>query len=231
MATPGPVYTTGTPAPPPIVMPRRYTGKRKRTIRKPRRVARKRTVSRANLRNDIYYFRRWIRNPETIVGNATYNPYISAYAFTFNQLVNVGEFTSLFDQYMITRIQVRWFLRIDPSAQTAATASYPRHYCFKDWDDSGLPIDLNAFREHSKCQVRVMHPNRPIVVTYKPAVLIQLYETLTNAAYGPKWRQWIDCNDPDVPHYGLKWAIDDLTNTNYRVTTEVRYWFKMRGAR
>lgn len=208
----------------------RKGGKRGRTSKR-RKLAPKMRLSRANLKNDIHYFKRYITNPETISGNVAWNPYIAAYSFTFGQLVNVGEYTALFDQYQITTIVVKWYLRIDPSAQTAATASFPKMYYFRDYDDAAPPPTLNNFREHARCQVRVMNPNRPITVRLKPAILQQLYQTAVAAGYGPKWNTWIDMNDNAVPHYGIKWAIDNLTNTNYRVDTEVRIWFKCRGVR
>lgn len=184
-----------------------------------------------NLSRDIYYFKRYITNPETISGNAAHLPYLSGYSFNFGQLVNSGEYTALFDQYMITYIQVKWFLKIDPGAQAAAGATYPRLFVCRDYDDGDPPPTLNNLREHARTQVRVMNPNRPVTVGFKPAIASQIYNTPVAAGYGPKWKQWIDCNNPAVPHYGLKFAIDDLTNVNYRVTTEVQYWFRCRGTR
>ena len=195
------------------------------------RVPHRATVSKANLFRDVYYFKRYITDPETIAGNAAHNPLIKSYSFNFGQLINSNEFVALFDQYMITYVQVKWFLKIDPGAQAAGAASYPRMYLVRDYDDDMLAPTLNNLREHARCQVVVMNPNRPVVCGVKPAIATQVYNTTLAAGYGPKWKTWIDCNNPAVPHYGIKWAIDDLTNTNYRVTTEVKFWFRCRGAR
>lgn len=209
---------------------RRYVSKKKKRATKKRFYKRRRVIN-PNLKRDIYYFKRYISNPETITGNAVHAPYLAGYSFNLGQLPNVGEFTALFDQYRITYIQVKFFLKIDPGAQTAATASYPRIFYCRDYDDDVLPPSLNVLREHNRTSVRVLHPNRAVTVGFKPAIADLIYSSPTSSAYSPQWKQWIDCNNSAVPHYGLKWAIDDFTNTNYRLSTEVRYWFQCRGMR
>jgi len=214
-------------------------GTRRRTAAPARRVKRARPTRKrgmrmartVNVKRDIYFFTRGMNNPGTYTGNVAYAPLLQASAFTFTSLVNASEFTALFDQYKITHVQVKFFLKIDPGAQSAAGASYPKLFTITDHDDESPPASLNVMREHPRCRIRVMNPNRPVTVNIKPAILGLAYKTAVASAYCPKWKQWIDCNDSMVPHYGLKWAIDDLTNTNYKVDTEVKMWFACRGAR
>ncbi|MEO5351385.1 MAG: hypothetical protein H7836_17345, partial [Magnetococcus sp. YQC-3] len=142
-----------------------------------------------------------------INGNAGYIPFTNASTFTFNQLPNIGDFISLFDRYKITYIKLYIWLKIDPSAQTAATASYPKLYWVKDYDDASTPATLNEIREHQSCKVAVMHPNRPIVIRLKPSTLSLTYRSALASTYTPRWNQWVDMANTDVPHYGLKLAI------------------------
>lgn len=199
--------------------------------RKYRKTMLTRSARIVNLNKDVHYFKRMVSTPGSFSGNVAYAPLLQAWSFNFNQLANAGEFTALFDQYKITHIQCKFFLKIDPGAQSAAGASYPKLYWCADHDDDSAAPSLNAMREHSKTKVRVLHPNRPVVCNIKPAILAMTYKTATTTGYCPMWKKWVDCNDSTVPHYGLKWAIDDLTNTNYKVDTEVTYWFQTRAAR
>lgn len=209
--------------------------KRRRTyIRRKKRVYRKksslRVTRRVNVNKDVHFFKRSFFSG-TINGSATHNPYLEGLYFTFSQLPNVSEFSSLFDRYMITHAKVYYHLKIDPSAQTASTATFPKMYIVKDYDDSAVPASLNALREHSKCYYKVMTPNRPVVINIKPAILDTLYRSAVSSSYSPKWRQWVDMANTDVPHYGWKIGIDDLTNTNYKVECEVKLWFACKDTR
>lgn len=204
--------------------PNQATGQRKRMRRA--RVGK----SAANLRNDLHFFRRNFATGD-LVGNATYTPWLQGLSFSLGQMPNVSDFTTLFDRYMITHIRARYYLKIDPSAQTAAAASYPRFYYVKDYDDDTNPTSLDQLREHSKCRTVVMNPNRPVEINFKPAVLSEVYRGIATTSYSPKWKQWIDMAHTDVKHYGIKYGIDDLSNTNYKVTTEFTVWFRCKDVR
>lgn len=213
----------------------RMTLYRKRTTRRvARRTGRGRSsVRRANRAHDTYYFKRSFAQiaPGAFSGNAAYTPYLNAYSFNLAQLPNVADFTALFDRYMITHIQLRFYLKIDPSAQTASTASYPKLYYVKDYDDASAPGSLDVLREHSRCVQKVLHPNRPVIVNIKPAVLHEVFRTGVLTSYSPKWKQYIDMANTNVEHYGLKWGIDDFTNTNYKLDIEGKMWFQCKDIR
>lgn len=167
----------------------------------------------------------------TITGNAVYNPYVSNLVFDLNALVSSSEFTQLYDQYRILTAVTKFWLKIDPSAQSAANASYPKLYWYRDYDDSVNPSNLNEMRQNARCKVAVMHPNRPVTLVCKPNTLGLVYQSVLGTQTEPKWKQWLDCNVPSTPHYGFKYAIDDLTNTNYKVEIEITLYFQCRNSR
>jgi hypothetical protein len=208
---------------------------RKRSTRTYRRSSGKKSVvPRNRFSTDIHYFKRWtssvgFTNP--IVGNAAYAPYLDVLAFGLNTLPNVSEFTTLFDHFMITKVVTKFYLKIDPSAQTAASASFPRLFYIRDTDDSTLASNLDELRQYGTCRVKVMTPNKPVTLVCKPNVLGLSYSTAVTNNYTPKWGQWIDLGDTATRHYGWKFAIDDLTNTNYRVNVENLYYFKCKNSR
>lgn len=197
-----------------------------------RKVSRRRIVRWKRLspyRRDVHYFKRYSQQLNTISGNILHAPLTGGYAFRLSSVSQVGELTSLFDQFQMTYVKVYFHLKIDPSAQVNSQASFPRLFFCRDYDDSSSSFTLDDIRARSKTQIRVMNPNKPVVIGLCPAVLGQAYRGATTTSYIPLWKQWIDCDQSDTPHYGLKWAIDDLTNTNYQVNVEVKYWLKCRN--
>lgn len=204
---------------------RRIKNKRTRRSKRSKRImssmARKENVGR-----QLYYFKRF-GNDFSLAGQANnplYTPYISTQLFRFNQIVNHTDFVNLFDQYRITHCQVIvWF-----KYAGAFNGVLPRFYWYADYDDTILPSDLNEFRQHSKCKVAQLNLNRPIVINIKPAVLVESYRSPVSTGYLPKWRQLIDMSAPDVPHYGLKWAIDKFDDPVASIHMETRYWFQCR---
>lgn len=208
----------------------------KRTMRRPRGPAKKRSrkaapqrsVAKANRGREVYYFKRHAANETDMVGLPASAPLLRTYQFSLNSVTASTDFTNLFDMYKITFVQVKFFLVIDPSAQAAAVARYPRMWWTRDYDDANT-LSINQIRERSKCGTALLTPAKPITINVRPAIATEVFRTALSSGYAPKWRQWIDCDQPDVSHYGLKIAIDDLTNTNYRVQHEIKYWFAMKN--
>lgn len=215
-----------------------YTRKRifkKRTFkRRPAtRTTRRATTTMITRRpsNQVHSFKRMLSSPFQFVGSAVYAPLVQSFTCTLGNLTSATDFTNLYDQYRINFVSVKFWLKIDPGAQTAAAASYPKFYWYRDYDDDGFPSNLNEMRENSKCKVIVMNPNRPITVAYKPNVLQTVYASTTTNTYKPAFNQWTDMANTSTKHYGFKWAIDDLTNTNYKVDLETTVYFQCRQPR
>lgn len=211
-------------------------GKRKRTTTKRstykrRRIARPR-ISKSLLGriSAIHNFRRQYQI-NVIAGNVAFAPYLNGQNFLLNGVPNASEFANLYDLYRINKIVMKFYLDIDPSAQTANTAYYPKLFTVVDHDDSNVPASLNELREHANCKLRVLSPTRPVSVVWTPSVLAIMFRTAVASTYSPKYKQWIDMANQDVPHYGLKFGIDNLTNTNYTVRQEVIMYFSCKHAR
>lgn len=162
----------------------------------------------------------------TLTGTAGYAPYCNSFAFQLANLPNATDFTNLFDQYMLSHVQVKFYLSVDPSAQSAATAYQPRMFFVRDHNDSTAPATLNELRERGDCQTRVLSVARPLVINVKPSVLAETLKTGGTTTYSPRYKTWLPTANTDVPHYGLKWAIDDFTNTNYKLNVEATYWLR-----
>lgn len=166
----------------------------------------------------------------TITGAAGFAPYVSNFTVNLAGVVNSTEFGNLFDQYRITYCVVKHYLKVDPSAQAAATANYPKLFWYRDYDDSATPT-INEIRENTKCRVAILRPDRPIVWKFKPNTLRLMYQSGVTNQFSPTWGAWLDCSTLTTPHYGFKYAIDDFTNTNYKLETEVKVYFECRQPR
>lgn len=187
-------------------------------------------ASRVNRGRDVHFFVRQYNHLD-LSGGSLLAPYLSASVLQFNNLPGPGDFTTLFDRYMITHWQLKFYLTVEPGAQAAGSAIYPRMWYVKDYDDVSNPSNLDALRQNAKCRTVSLHPSRPVVINIKPAVLAETYKVAGFPTYSPKWKQWIDMENIDVPHYGLKVGIDDFTNTNYRLRVEGRVWFACKDTR
>lgn len=175
---------------------------------------------------------RFIRGFEALnlTGNAVHTPYQGAFSTTLAQVANASELTALYDQYMITYVKYMFYLEIDPSAQAAASAIYPKLYTVRDQDDS-VVLSQNEMRERANLQIRVLNPNRPVVIGYKPNLLTQQWYNGVTNGFTPAWSQWLDVSNANVPHYGFKFNIDNFTNTNYRLRVETRVWIACKNTR
>jgi len=184
-------------------------------------------------------FMRWgSRQVNTITGtDQTYSK-----AFTFNDIVNPGEFDVLYDRYMITKIvfEVQLVNNIDngkiPNSTADSQSNYfPRMWYCRDYDDSTAET-LDELKQRAACKSFVLMPNKIYKIALKPAILGQTYRTLTTTGYSPLWNQWIDMAQKDVPHYGLKWVMDthnlNPDDTNFfQYDTTVKMYFKCKDVR
>lgn len=212
--------------------------KRSRNSRKSRNVRRKimpmrtRNIKRSNIATLVHTFKRKCANT-WIVGSGLLAPYLSTFPIDgISQLINGTEFTALYDQYMITGLEISFTLVIDPGAQAGNTSVFPRIFWARDQDDSTVPSDLNELRQYGNCKVAVLKPGEAVTMYCKPNVLAEIYRTGVSSTYNPVFDQWIDTSSgADARHYAFKVGIDNLTNTNYRVEIERTLYFKCRNTR
>lgn len=163
-----------------------------------------------------------------IIGNAVNAPVVAVFSLAgLSNVINVSEFQNLFDQYRIEKCMLKFYLKVDPGAQAAASATIPRLYSYRDKDDQTVPTDLNEFKENQYCREQVMSLYRPCTLVCRPNVL----QTITGGSNRPVKAPFLDIGTTTTPHYCWKVAIDDLTNTNYFVDVEATLWFTCKQSR
>lgn len=167
----------------------------------------------------------------SIVGNDTIFSGSSATFFTMFDTNAYTELVNLFDNYTIPLIQYRWVISRNPDYATAAgnKGLYPRLVWTHDFNDSApISRDLIYQRSNMKEAYFTDSYQKTRWYTLKPATLIQMYESATSTAYQPRWKQWLDTNDSQTPHYGLKYAWDNCF-TGLTIRLEAKIYIECKG--
>lgn len=123
-----------------------------------------------------------------------------------------ADFTSLFDEYKIVSVKTQIFAGFNTSTLNA-NPNLPVCFIIPDYDDvNALTSTANALEYQSARPVTLGRDTLlgGITHTVKPKVQIQTYRTALTTGYSAKAGQWIDCDQSDVPHYGLKLWLDPL---------------------
>lgn len=214
------------------------TSKRRapRAIARPRkraRYVRRRPMRMMTRQQNTYSFKRFHFQANFNGADALPN-YFGAITFKLGDIPNAGEFSSLFDRYKLSGVAYRFVLRKDPAwATTAANKGvFPSIYWVYDYDDDNAPASLNEiqqypkFMEHYFSESRMSSPWR----FFRPAHLNVGFESVTNSYYMPTWKGFIDMASLTVPHYGIKYGVQNLF-TGLTLTMETRYYFQCKGVR
>lgn len=165
-----------------------------------------------------------------IGGNDTVFSGENATVFALSNVNGSAELTNLFDNYRILSVKYRWVCYRNPDTNTNASFKgiYPRVVWTHDFNDA-QPIQRALIYQRSNIREWFATPDRSTSQWYtlKPAALIQLYESTTSTAYGPKWKQWMDTADTTAPHYGIKYSYDQLFSGNVlRLEAKIEFEFK-----
>jgi len=155
----------------------------------------------------------------------------AALYFTASQFNGSIALLSVFDQYMIKNVTVRWIpLTVDNfiTAGTVATVAPTGVYNYNilatciDNDDGNSPANEGAILDHETC---ILHG--PFTKTFSrscvPAVAIETYQTGGFGGYGNRTLQWLDSGAPATQHYGMKYWIAHGTTAPTGTVTMALY--------
>lgn len=202
---------------------RRRTYRKKRTVRKRpfNRSYRPRVYPK---RTKIHSFVTTTLGPQ-INGTATGATTFQGNYFTFSTVPNSAQYTALFDQYMITKIQVKFIMNYVNSPTTPGAVCQPNIYIVTDHDDASPPTTIGSVLERENSRILSFAGSKNVYThTFCPAVqLAQLGPSL--AASGAKFNQWCDSSYANVQHMGIKYCVDGLL-TNATITPYYKIWFK-----
>lgn len=139
------------------------------------------------------------------------NPHLVGSQFTLQQLPNYTEFTNLFDNYRIHAIKMTFFR---PSVANSASEmdQLVRLHTAIDYDDAATPASINELMNYDNYQVIALRDqfmrNGKFSRFWRPRIVREVYRTAVSTAYEPARPKMLDCAYPDIPHYGIKWALE-----------------------
>lgn len=136
-----------------------------------------------------------------------------------------SELTALFDNYKITKVLYRWVVTRNPdwNSTTANRGWSIRVAWAHDFNDQIVISQAQLFQRAGLKEVYLNSDRlQSKWFSIRPAVLVQQYESAVSTSYGPKWSQWIDTAETATPHYGIKYAYQNLyAGTNLRLEAKV----------
>lgn len=214
--------------------------RRPKTFRPRRpRVMRKKTT------NKVHSYVRWAdkdtqfgSNSPTGVINETGNDQHQSYEFRLSNLINVSDFTNLYDMYKINKIQ----LMLEPIRTTSGLVNNTGslNYANKkvrvvhDYNSNDVLTDEDQYLEYSNCKSYSCLRN--IKITLYPKVNNKVEGNLGTDAYTSinSNKIWLNIANDNVPHFGLKVFIpEDISNTEgvplFRV--RAKYWISLKNSK
>lgn len=208
--------------------------KRKATRAPARRYKRRRVMRRRVAKKNVLTTNRFVIK-QSIVGNDAIPNGTLALTFALSDTPAFAEFTTLFDQYKINRIQYRFVLRRSPDHTT--NLGVVRGWNFRcmfvvDRDDSLVPANFLELQQYPKVREVWLNVDKPVTRWYSltPSVLYAMYNGVASTGYAPKRAAFVDVVNSGLPHYGLKIAWDQLY-TGTDVFVECRYHMSFQNPR
>lgn len=150
------------------------------------------------------------------------------YNFFLNQLSGNTEFLNLFEQYKINCVVVKFLPKWGINT-TPGTSTYGKVFIAPDYNDSAPVVDENEMMQKQGVRLIDLTHGRPFSYKIAPRYLIRAYESVTNDAFKPA-RGWINTDDPDAPHYGIKmwWSG---ANVALSMDMYVKFYITCRGVK
>ena len=195
-----------------------------------RRPANKKTVLSKGLllsNNMIYPFRQTISN-SAVVSNTTVITQANL-SFKLSDLNQYATFTSLFDSYRISKVQLKYIPRTNVDIGVNGNTYSTTVFYAIDYDDIGALGSIAALQEFGNCKSISSH--KTITITIKPKVSRTIYQAGVASAYEePKSNVWIDAAYPNVEHYGFRLMFPPVGGAAGAVTYDVikTFWVEFK---
>lgn len=205
--------------------PRRFQIRvvRRRRLNAVRRPARRGIVVKKLVGSNVHSFKRTVFNSGAVSGS-TLNDVYGALSFNLSSVPNYTEFTALFDQYRIDAVKVTFMPRAN-SAELGTNQGITKLFTVVDYDDAATPTAINELMQYENLKTTrsTDDHNR----TLRPMLARAVYQAgLT--AYGTG-RGWVDCANPSVPHYGLRYALQQLPAGNQSYDLKIKYYLSFKN--
>lgn len=177
--------------------------------------------------NTVYSFKRMTQTTSINPGAAGVNAY-GAFYYRLVDVPGYTEFTTLFDQYRMTGVKMKFVPR---ASQNVSTQSMGDLVYIIDYDDATAPTSQNQLLENQSVKVRQVF-SRPFSVYIRPRTNFTVIGTSGNQTANIPIKTWLDCASPDANYFGLKWAWVNAASTLSplpSIDIYITYYVQFRG--
>lgn len=179
---------------------------------RPRQMVRLNKFARKVLSSHTYNFTRYAVNQGEIsipAGDDGYYPFTKA--FQLADVVNYAEFSALFDQFRISKVDIKIQMLNNPDsvlAPNTVNTYYPIIWYVADYDDLDLP-DIVTIKQIQGVKRKIMKPNTELKFSIRPQWKKIAYATSTGITGSSPSSGYISVlNANTVPWYGTKFLVD-----------------------
>lgn len=160
----------------------------------------------------LYHFKRTYQGPTItpLTGATTFG------AISFNMSSQGTEIPPLFDCYRINKVVCKFVPNRD-NANFGGTSYIPNFYSVLDFTDSTIPTSLTELYDYGNLRITrgsIIH-TRALV----PATNDAIEGPAAIVSGNPRYKQWITTSQMGIPHFGLKYAVDNVggaTDVTYK---------------
>lgn len=220
-------------------MPRRARGRRARLVprRRRRNMRLRRGMIGRRIAQPVQYFKRSVYLSGNIVTSVTSDTFTNQF-FALSSVPNYTEFTNLYDQYKINAVKVTLIPRGNTAEITASSGASTVFqgqsvgvFSVIDYDDTAVLANINE-----ACQYQNMKMTRATQQHsryLKPRFNLLSVTNQGTGATGASQntRGWLDCDYINVPHYGVKWALQQNVNYNLTYDVKIDYYLAFKNVR
>lgn len=183
-------------------------------------------VQRRIAQSNIHKFTRNVYYGGAITGSNLVDTFGSL-QFQLNALPNFAEFTALFDMYRIDKIRVYFMPRAN-SAEVGTNQGLVKFSSVIDYDDIAIPGSINDLMQYEN--LRMTNTSQNHVRTLVPKFAKTVYASAIASGYGPA-TGWIDCDSPNVQHFGVKWCLQQLPALGQSYDIRIKYYLSFKNVR
>lgn len=129
--------------------------------------------------------------------------------FYLNQVQDSASLISLFDNYKILKVKVKFIPQVTESSVGAA-GGLPTLYTAIDTNSAPTTPTKNTIMAYKNCRTGLF--DRTYSRTFRPMIQEAIYNGVTSTAYTPSSR-WLSTGYDACPHYCLVWGVDGTFGT------------------
>lgn len=198
------------------------------------RIARRRAARRVRvmglalrkLTQGVHHFKRTVYYSGGINGSTLGDVY-GALQFNLSALPAYTEYTALFDQYRINKVKVTFMPRAN-SADVGSTAGLVKFFSVIDYDDADAPTNLTDLLQYENLKTTRCISDHSRVLA--PRFATEVYQSAIATGYSAR-RGWLDCDNPSIQHFGLKWCWQQLPAGAQSMDLKVDYYLSFKGTK